>query len=62
MIIPEGPCAKQRQKDLLRSKLRSGAQLQACANEFSDIDQIGLATRIADLEEEEELLWEVLMS
>ena len=40
----------------LRSKLRSGAQLQACANEFSDIDQIGLATRIADLEEEERVI------
>ena len=40
----------------LRIKLRSGAQLQACANEFSDIDQIGLATRIADLEEEERVI------
>jgi len=39
-----------------RIKLRSGAQLQACANEFSDIDQIGLATRIADLEEEERVI------
>ncbi len=40
----------------LRIKLRSGAQLQACANEFSDVDQIGLATRIADLEEEERVI------
>jgi uncharacterized protein YPO0396 len=40
----------------LRIKLRSGAQLQACANEFSDIDQIGLGTRIADLEEEERVI------
>jgi hypothetical protein len=30
--------------------------LQACANEFSDIDQIGLGTRIADLEEEERVI------
>jgi uncharacterized protein YPO0396 len=40
----------------MRSKLRSGAQLQACANEFSDIDRVGLATRIADLEEEERVI------
>jgi len=40
----------------LRGKLRAGAQLQACANEFSDIDHVGLATRIADLEEEERVI------
>ena len=57
MIIPEGPYAEAEAERLsLRSKLRSGAQLQACANEFSDIDQIGLATRIADLEEEERVI------
>ncbi len=39
-----------------RSKLRSGAQLQACANEFSDIDTLGLASRISDLEEEERVI------
>ena len=44
------------ERQSLRSKLRSGAQLQACANEFSDIDQIGLGTRIADLEEEERVI------
>ena len=44
------------ERQALRSKLRAGAQLQACANEFSDIDQIGLATRIADLEEEERVI------
>jgi uncharacterized protein YPO0396 len=37
-------------------KHRAGAQLQACASEFSDIDQIGLGTRIADLEEEERVI------
>ena len=31
-------------------------QLQACANEFSDIDVLGLSTRIADLEEEERVI------
>ena len=57
IIIPEGPCAEAEAERLaLRSKLRSGAQLQACATEFSDIDQIGLATRIADLEEEERVI------
>jgi uncharacterized protein YPO0396 len=40
----------------IRIKLRAGAQLQACANEFSDIDSLGLATRIADLEEEERVI------
>ena len=44
------------ERQSLRSKLRSGAQLQACANEFSDIDHVGLATRIADLEEEERVI------
>ena len=39
-----------------RVKLRAGAQLQACANEFSDIDHVGLGTRIADLEEEERVI------
>jgi uncharacterized protein YPO0396 len=39
-----------------RLKHRAGAQLQACASEFSDIDQIGLGTRIADLEEEERVI------
>jgi len=40
----------------LRTKVRSGAQLQACANEFADVDHVGLATRIADLEEEERVI------
>jgi uncharacterized protein YPO0396 len=44
------------ERQSIRIKLRSGAQLQACANEFSDIDQIGLGTRIADLEEEERVI------
>ena len=44
------------ERQALRSKLRSGAQLQACANEFSDIDRVGLAARIADLEEEERVI------
>ena len=44
------------ERQTLRSKLRAGAQLQACANEFSDIDHVGLATRIADLEEEERVI------
>ena len=44
------------ERQSLRSKLRAGAQLQACANEFSDIDHVGLATRIADLEEEERVI------
>jgi len=39
-----------------RLKHRAGAQLQACASEFSDVDQIGLGTRIADLEEEERVI------
>jgi uncharacterized protein YPO0396 len=44
------------ERQAIRSKLRAGAQLQACANEFSDIDRLGLATRIADLEEEERVI------
>jgi uncharacterized protein YPO0396 len=44
------------ERQSMRSKLRAGAQLQACANEFSDIDRLGLATRIADLEEEERVI------
>ena len=44
------------ERQAMRSKLRAGAQLQACANEFSDIDRLGLATRIADLEEEERVI------
>jgi len=44
------------ERQSLRGKLRAGAQLQACANEFSDIDHVGLATRIADLEEEERVI------
>lgn len=44
------------ERQTMRSKLRAGAQLQACANEFSDIDRLGLATRIADLEEEERVI------
>ena len=44
------------ERQSIRIKLRSGAQLQACANEFSDIDQIGLGSRIADLEEEERVI------
>lgn len=44
------------ERQSLRSKVRAGAQLQACANEFSDIDHVGLATRIADLEEEERVI------
>ena len=40
------------ERQTLRAKLRAGVQLQACANEFSDIDVIGLSTRMADLEEE----------
>ena len=42
------------ERQTLRAKLRAGVQLQACANEFSDIDVLGLSTRMADLEEEEE--------
>ena len=44
------------ERQVLRAKLRAGAQLQACANEFSDIDRVGLAARIADLEEEERVI------
>ena len=35
------------ERQSLRARLRSGAQLQACANEFSDIDGLGLSSRIA---------------
>ena len=44
------------ERQSLRAKLRSGAQLQACANEFSDIDGLGLSSRIAELEEEERVI------
>lgn len=44
------------ERQSLRAKHRAGAQLQACANEFSDIDGIGLSSRIADLEEEERVI------
>ncbi len=44
------------ERQTLRAKLRAGVQLQACANEFSDIDVLGLSTRIADLEEEERVI------
>ena len=44
------------ERQSLRAKLRAGAQLQACANEFSDIDGIGLSSRIAELEEEERVI------
>ena len=36
----------------LRVKLKAGVQIQACAAEFSEVDRLGLATQIADLEEE----------
>ena len=39
--------------DRPKGKILAGVQLQACANEFSDIDVLGLSTRMADLEEEE---------
>ena len=44
------------ERQSLRAKLRSGVQLQACANEFSDIDGLGLSSRIAELEEEERVI------
>ena len=44
------------ERQTLRSKLRAGAQLQACANEFSDLDHDLIQTRIADLEEEERVI------
>jgi len=44
------------ERQSLRAKLRYGAQLQACANEFSDIDGLGLSSRIAELEEEERVI------
>ena len=44
------------ERQSLRARLRSGAQLQACANEFSDIDGLGLSSRIAELEEEERVI------
>ena len=44
------------ERQTLRAKLRAGVQLQACANEFSDIDVLGLSTRMADLEEEERVI------
>ena len=44
------------ERQSLRAKLRAGAQLQACANEFSDIDGLGLSSRISELEEEERVI------
>ena len=44
------------ERQSLRAKLRSGLQLQACANEFSDIDGLGLSSRITELEEEERII------
>ena len=44
------------ERQSLRAKLRAGVQLQACANEFSDIDVLGISTRMADLEEEERVI------
>ena len=44
------------ERQSLRAKLRSGVQLQACANEFSDIDGLGLSSRITELEEEERVI------
>ena len=44
------------ERQALRARLRSGAQIQACANEFSDIDGLGLSSRIAELEEEERVI------
>ena len=44
------------ERKALRARLRSGAQIQACANEFSDIDGLGLSSRIAELEEEERVI------
>ena len=44
------------ERQSLRAKHRAGAQLQACANEFSDIDGLGLSSRIAELEEEERVI------
>lgn len=44
------------ERQSVRAKLRAGAQLQACANEFSDIDGLGLSARIAELEDEERVI------
>ena len=44
------------ERQSLRAKLRSGVQLQACASEFSDIDGIGLSSRITELEGEERVI------
>ena len=44
------------ERQSIRIRLRAGAQLQASANEFSDIDSVGLASRLADLEEEERVI------
>ena len=44
------------ERQSVRIRLRAGAQLQASANEFSDIDSVGLASRLADLEEEERVI------
>ena len=55
--VPVGRFEKRRsERQSLRAKLRAGAQLQACANEFSDIDGLGLSSRIAELEEEERVI------
>ena len=40
----------------LRLKLKAGAQLVSSAGEFSDVDRLGLATRMADLEDEERVI------
>ena len=53
MVVPFG---RPSQKGSLCAKLRSGVQLQACASEFSDIDGIGLSSRITELEGEERVI------
>jgi len=40
----------------LRIKLKAGAQLLSSAGEFSDVDRLGLSTRMADLEDEERVI------
>jgi uncharacterized protein YPO0396 len=40
----------------LRLKLKAGAQLVSSAGEFSDVDRLGIATRMADLEDEERVI------
>ncbi|MBU62941.1 MAG: hypothetical protein CMI26_10620 [Opitutae bacterium] len=40
----------------LRIQLKAGAQLLSSAGEFSDVDRLGLATRMADLEDEERVI------